>query len=227
MQHDEATHSACLDGLEAYITAQLVGQDYLRLFPGVAQHLDSCVACAESYALVYESRVAEAPSLASIAVPEPDLSFLHTSLAERLQRQIAAAVESFAPRRLRFTVSQALLDLFAPPPASAFALRGAASDTPLLDVTVDQAIADDVKIQLIVYPHRDTPDLCTVRSRVMVAGREWPDLVEIPVTLTVGGTQRLVYTDPWGEAIFDDVHKVDLAGLQIEVAVDDAPQTST
>jgi hypothetical protein len=61
----------------------------------------------------------------------------------------------------------------------------------------------------------------------MVAGREWPDLVEIPVTLTAGDTQRLLYTDPWGEAVFDDVPKVHLPGLQLDVAVDDAPQTST
>ena len=225
-QHDESAHSACLDSLEAYITAQLAGQDYIRLFPGIAQHLDSCVSCAESYGLVYESRVAEASALAAIIVPEPDLGFLRGSLAELLQRRIAAAVERVAPQRLRFTVSQALLDLFAPQSASALALRSAAGDELLLNVTVNQA-ADDVQIQLTVYPRRDAPDLCTVRSRVMVAGREWPDLVEIPVTLTAGGAQRQVYTDSWGEAIFDNVAKADLAGLQIDVAVDDAPQTST
>jgi hypothetical protein len=226
-QHDEAAHNVCLDGLEAYITAQIAGQDYLALFPSVARHLDSCVACAELYGLVYESRVTEASSLIAISVPEPDLQFLRAAPAELLQRRIAAAVERFGAQRLRFTLSQALLDLFAPQSVPAFALRGAAGDTPLLDVTVGQAAADDVQIQLTVYPRRDTLDLCTVRSRVMVAGREWPDLVEIPVTLTVGGSQRQVYTDPWGEAIFDDVPKVHLAGLQIDVAVGDAPQTST
>jgi hypothetical protein len=94
-------------------------------------------------------------------------------------------------------------------------------------VTVGQSAAEDVQVQLMVYQRRDAPDLCTVRSRVMVAGREWPDLVDSRVTLSFGGTQHERYTDPWGEAVFDNVPKADLAGIQIDVAVDDAPQTST
>ncbi|HEX6288857.1 MAG TPA: hypothetical protein VFZ66_06675 [Herpetosiphonaceae bacterium] len=225
LHHDQAAHSACLDVLEPYITAQLAGQDYIALFPIVTQHLDSCVACAEAYALVYEARLAEATDLLPIAVPAPALDFLRLSTADRLQRTLTAAIERLAERRLRFTLSQSLLDLLAPQ-RSEFALRGAAHE-PMLDVTVDQPFGDDTRLQVSVYRQRDAQDQCTVRSQVVLADREWPDLADLPVTLTVGGTQRRAHTDPWGEAVFENVPIDDVPGLQIEVDVDSPPQTST
>jgi hypothetical protein len=227
MQHDEAAHSACLDALEEYITAQLNQQAYLRLFPQVAQHLDSCVTCAEAYAVVYETRVAEATAFESIAVPEPVLDFLRLSPVDQLQRKLASAVERLAPHRFRFSLSQTLLDLLLPAQPSQFAFRSAATDAPLLDVTVDHVFADEIQIQLSVYQQRDAQDRCTVRARLGVAEREWPDLADIPVTLMMGGQQRHAQTDAWGEAVFDNVPKEDLAGIQIEIDVDDAPQTRT
>ncbi len=227
MQHDEAAHSACIDRLEEYIAAQLAGRDYMKLFPSVAQHLDSCVTCAEAYALVYDTRIAETTALYSIAVPEADLDFLRLTPADVLQRNLAAAIERLAPRRFRLTLSQPLLDLLSPLQPSALALRGAASEVPLLDLMVDEAAADGITIQLRVYQQRHAQDLCTVRSRLVLPDREWPDLADIPVTLTVGGQQRHIQTDPWGEAVFDDVPKADLAGIQIEIDVDNAPQTNT
>ena len=74
--HSETACTECLDGLEAYVTAQMDGENYLALHPEVAAHLDGCVACAESYALVYEGRLAEQQVPSPAHVPAWDLSFL-------------------------------------------------------------------------------------------------------------------------------------------------------
>jgi hypothetical protein len=80
-QHDQTTCDACLDQLEEYISAQLAGEDYTVLFPAVAPHLDSCAACAKSYALLYEVRLAENDVRVPASIPEPDFSFLQGSTA--------------------------------------------------------------------------------------------------------------------------------------------------
>lgn len=227
IQYNDSDHSACLDALEAYIAAQLAHRDYAALFPVVAQHLDSCVACAASYALVYEARVVDTAALAQINIPEPDLGFLQPSRALRLQRRLAEAVERIAPRQLRLTLSQPLLDLFLPPPTTGLALRSVSSDAPLLTMTLDQLRDQEIQIQLSVYQEREADDLCTLRTQLALADREWPDLAGISVAIRSGSTTRRVITDPWGEAVFSDVPKAALADLQIEVDGDSPPQTNT
>lgn len=227
IQHSEAEHSACLDALEGYIDAQLAQRDYVRLFPAVAQHLDSCVACAASYALIYDARTVEAPALDHIRVPEPNLGFLQPGRPALLQRRLREAVERITPQRLRVTLSQALLDLFLPPQTPALALRSIASDAPLLTMTLDQLGDEQLQILLSIYEEHGAPDLCTLRSQVTLADREWPDLAGMSVAITVGGAQRQATTDPWGEAVFACVPRTALDGLQIEVDVGSPPQTST
>src|SRR5689334_3871436 len=75
-QFDDAACAACLDGLEEYIADQAAGEDYLTRWPAVARHLDSCVACAEAYALLYELRVDIRAAPLPAGIPEADLSFL-------------------------------------------------------------------------------------------------------------------------------------------------------
>ncbi|MBV9789946.1 MAG: hypothetical protein JOZ51_17290 [Chloroflexi bacterium] len=225
LQHTETEHSACLDALEAYIDAQLARRDYARLFPSVAQHLDSCVACAASYALVYEARTADVTTLSQIRVPAPDLSFLQPDRATLLQRRLVEAVERIAPQRLRIRLSQALLDLL-PPPTPALALRSIASDIPLLSMTLDQP-ADAIQIQLSIYEEHDAPELCALRSQVSLDDREWPELAGIVVRIIIDGEQREATTDPWGEAVFAGVPRAALDGLQLEVNAGNPPQTST
>lgn len=226
-QHSETEHEACLDALEAYIDAQLAQRDYTRLFPAVAQHLDSCVACAASYALVYEARTADATTLSQIRVPEADLGFLQPDRASLLKRRLAAAVERVAPQRLRIRLSQTLLDLLSPPQTPALALRSIASDIPLLSMTLDQPGNEPIQIQLSIYEEHDAPALCTLRSQVSLADREWPDLAGIAVTISFSGEQREATTDPWGEAVFAGVPRAALDGLQVEVDAGSPPQTST
>ncbi|HEY0606472.1 MAG TPA: hypothetical protein VGD58_26345 [Herpetosiphonaceae bacterium] len=225
-QHTEAEHSACLDALEAYIDAQLARRDYTRLFPAVAQHLDSCVACAASYALVYEARTAEAAALNQIRVPEPDLGFLQPSGVALLRRRLAEAVERVTPQHMRIRLSQALLDLLSPQ-TPALALRSIATDVPLLTMTLDQPGDEQIQIQLSIYEQPDESELCTLRAQVTLADREWPELDGISVAITTGDTQRAATTDPWGEAVFADVPRAALDGLQIEVDAERPPQTST
>ena len=50
----EADCDRCLAQIDAYASSQLNNEPYREQFPWVAQHLDSCVACAEGYAQVYE-----------------------------------------------------------------------------------------------------------------------------------------------------------------------------
>ena len=226
LQHTETEHAACLDALEAYIDAQLARRDYARLFPPVAQHLDSCVACAASYALVYEARTADMTTLSQVRVPAPDLSFLQPDRATALKRRLAEAVERVAPQRLRIRLSQALLDLLLSPQMPALALRSVASDIPLLSMTLDQP-ADAIQIQLSIYEEHDAPELCTLRSQVSLADREWPELAGIVVRIAIDGEQREATTDPWGEAVFAGIPRSALDGLQIEVDAGSPPQTST
>lgn len=226
-QHTEAEHSACLDALEAYIDAQLAQRDYVRLFPAVARHLDSCVACAASYALVYDARIVDAAALSQIRAPEPDLSFLQPSRPDLLRRRLGEAVERVAPQHLRVRLSQALLDLLLPPQTPALALRSIASDAPLLTMTLDQPGDEQIQIQLSIYEQHDTPDLCTLRAQVTLADREWPELEGIAVAITAGDMQRAATTDPWGEAVFAGIPRAALDGLQIEVDAGSPPQTST
>ncbi|HEY0734793.1 MAG TPA: hypothetical protein VGD69_07780 [Herpetosiphonaceae bacterium] len=226
-QHTEAEHGACLDALEAYIDAQLARRDYMRLFPAVAQHLDSCVACAASYALVYDARTAEAAALDQIRVPAPDLGFLQPSGVALLRRRLEEAVERVTPQHMRIRLSQALLDLLLPPQTPALALRSIAADAPLLTMTLDQLGDEQIQIQLSIYEQPDVPELCTLRAQVTLADREWPELDGISVAITAGDTQRAATTDPWGEAVFADVPRAALDGLQIEVDAGSPPQTST
>lgn len=224
-QHTEAEHSACLNALEAYIDAQLARRDYMRLFPAVAQHLDSCVACAASYALVYDARTVHAAALDQIRVPEPNLSFLQPRGTDLLRR-LAEAVERVAPQHVRVRLSQALLDLL-PPQTPALALRSIASDAPLLTMTLDPPGDEQIQIQLSIYEQHDAPELCTLRAQVTLADREWPELEGIAVLITFGDTQRAATTDPWGEAVFAGIPRAALDGLQIEVDAGSPPQTST
>ena len=66
-QPDPAACERCLDKLEAYCQAELSGASGAAVDPETARHLDACVACAESYALLYEAL------LYSAAVPEPPM----------------------------------------------------------------------------------------------------------------------------------------------------------
>ena len=221
---DDIACVACLDQLEAYVNAQLAGDNYLALFPAVVQHLDSCVDCAESYALLYEVRLAEntAPLPAVAAEPEYMLS-----AATRLREALRQAVEHTG-MRIRLTLTQTLLDALPTIQTPAPTLRaGTSSNAPSIDLDLDDRASPVSRLRLTMHPVTGATESYSVRVQVALYDRAWPDLADIAVTLQYGGTQRHALTDPWGEAVFDDVPATALVGLQLEVDAGTAPPIST
>ncbi len=172
--------SACatiLDQLDAYVAAQIDGADYAASRPDVAWHLDSCVECAEAYALFYEARLAEQRAPAPQRIPAPDLSFLPErprapASAVSLRAAIEAAVERVG-EGLRLRLSQALLDLLPPPSGPALALRaGAEPGAPLFDLELDAPAEPIERLQLTAYRQAAPPGHCALRVRLKLRGRD-------------------------------------------------------
>jgi len=88
----------CLDHLDAYVVAQLAGEDYLAFYSNVALHLDLCSECADAYARVYELELAELEGSLPRPeqIPAPDLSFLQAAKKRsRPERGTQAPILSF------------------------------------------------------------------------------------------------------------------------------------
>jgi hypothetical protein len=226
-QPDDAACTACLDSLEAYVEAQLAGDDHVARWPAVATHLDACVACAESYALLYAARLA-APT-APARLPTPDLSFLQASAAgplapaalraqrrtTRLREAVASAVMR-AGAQLRLTLSRPLLDLLPPPAGPALAFRSSAGPA-LFELALDQRGDAIERLILSAYADDQAAERCIVRVQVALHEREWPDLAGVPVVVHAGDERRTATTDAWGEAVFEDVPITALPELVVEV----------
>ena len=207
----------CLAQLHDYVLAQLNGEDYRQQFAWTAVHLDGCVACAEAYALVYETALAEAqghlPQPAH--TPEPDLSFLQPApwlTAFRAALEVSAA-------RLTLQLNDTLLTLLAPQPelAATRAVDDGRYTPRLLELTPDQAAAAAVPFTLAAYADRQQPDLCLVEITVQPPGQSWPDLGGRAVTLRAAGQTITAATDDWGTAVFPDIPRSALTALRIEI----------
>jgi hypothetical protein len=205
---DPAACERCLDALEAYCAAQIAGGGPAQ--PEIASHLDRCVACAESYALLYESLLAGDQIPEPAQYPTPDLAFLREG-APTLAAALAQAVER-AGGVVRLRLSQLLLDLLPPP---ALALRSAAG--PLMEITISTP-GELIEGLTVTAQPEGQGDRCTLSVRVAIAEREWPELAGVVVRLTVGGALRQATTDVWGEALFPQVPRAMLSAAQIEVA---------
>jgi hypothetical protein len=222
-QPDDAACTACLDALEEYVNTQLAGDDQVARWPEVANHLDACVACAESYALLYAARLAAPVTPASL--PGPDLSFLQVSAAgplapaalrdqRRMARLRAAVVQAGA--RLRVTLSRSLLDLLPPPAGPALAFRSG-SGVALFELMLDELEGAIERLTLSAYADDEAAERCVVRVQVALRGRQWPDLVGVPVVLQAADERRAATTDAWGEAVFEAVPATALPELVVEV----------
>jgi hypothetical protein len=228
----------CLDALEAYVEAQLAGRDYAALQPEVARHLDQCVACAEAYALIYEARLAEVALPAQARIPAPDVGFLEPSVVGRITpdqlrarrtpdlRDLVRRSIAQLGATLRVTFSHTLLDaLSATPQTPTLAYREQPQQAPLYDIVIDNPTPDVEQLQMTVHPDLQSTDRCTLRVRVALPGRDWPDLAGIAVLARLSGVKHHATTDPWGEAIISDLPLADLPELHVEVIA--APPTST
>lgn len=207
---DPTACKTCLDQIDDYIAAQLAGADYTGLFPEVADHLDACVACAAAYARLYElERLAVLPDPAEI--PEPDLSrLLQKSLRSVLARQMQRGRE-----RLQLRLSEVLLTLLVPSPASA-ATRSAGRDHRLrYRLSRKQASEVDLPFRFQVYEDGERPGLGLVEVTVEPPGQSWPDLGGRTVFLSYEGERRRETTDAWGVAVFRDVPLAQLGAATV------------
>jgi hypothetical protein len=221
---DEADCALCLNQLEDYVQTQLRGAAYQPQFAWTARHLDSCVACAAAYALLYEVGLAEAngrlPHPAH--TPAPDLSFLQSQPGWLATLRAALTA---APERLSLQLNEALARLLAPAPAPA--LTRAVGDgryTPkLLELTPDQAQEAALPFTLTAYADRQQPDRCLVEITVQPPGQSWPDLGGYQVTLAAGEQIFTGKTDDWGTAVFFGIPLAKLNDLKIEVMFSNSP----
>jgi hypothetical protein len=236
---DDEACQACLGQLDEYIAAQLAGEDYVARFANVAVHLDACPDCAGAYARLYELERAETVNglPQPDQLPDPDLGFLRHPAEEPLSpttRQASLKAPDLAQQlrhairrpgeRLTLQLSADLLALLRPSPTAL--LTRAPADTERYGeilLSLEPAMVPDLDIPLTLTAYRDAhqPEMCLVEAVVEPAGRSWPDLSGIQVTLHLAGEKREAITDAWGVASFEGVRINDLAGMALEVTLTD------
>ena len=219
-QPDEADCRLCLSQLHDYVMAQQAGEAYRSEFAWTAQHLDSCVACAEAYGTLYETLLAEArgalPQPAALAAP--DLSFL-TAVSD-LPALLSRAIRQMG-QRFTLQLNAALNNLLTPPPHAALT-RSAEEGRygrKLLELTPDQVPEAVIPLTLAAFTDRERPDYCLVEVTVEPPGLSWPDLGGQTVTLAAGDKSWAAQTDEWGTAVFPDILILDLDTLFLDVVL--------
>lgn len=213
----------CLAQLPDYIPAQNDPATDLAQFAWIRRHLDSCVACAQSYAQLYELLLADNQNALRqpATIPAPDLSFL--TAVPSLPRLLENAWRRTG-QQLTLQLSESLNNLLAPPPQPA--LRSAGDDRyfpPLLKLTPEQLPQTAVPLTLTAYTDQAQPGYCLVELTVEPPGRSWPDLAGNEVTLTADDRTRRAVTDEWGTAVFADWPILDLDGLRIDITLTPPP----
>jgi hypothetical protein len=225
-QPDAETCQACLEHLDEYIAAQLAGERYVERYPEIALHLDACLECASAYARLYEIEVAAEEGLPQPKyIPAPDLSFLSThntspdpisNWIDRLRSSIQRTGD-----QLVFQLSSELLSWLRPLPVLA-TTRSAGSEQygeVLLALEPDEELQAEIPFRLNVCRDAYQPDHCLVEVTVAPVGRSWPELGDIPVSLTVGGQVHQAMTDAWGLACFEAIAIRDLDQMRVEITL--------
>lgn len=220
-QATEADCQLCLSQLHDYVVAQQSGEDYREQFGWAARHLDSCVACAEAYGLLYEIMLAETTNRLSQPdkIPAPDLSFLTAvpPLPTLLQQAIRQTRQ-----RITIQLNKALTALLVPLPQTALT-RSAGNERysrKLLELTPAQVPEVSLPLTLAAYADAQRPGFCLVEVALEPPGVSWPDLGGWAITLAAGEKSWHAQTDEWGTAVFPDVRMIDLDTLLVNVAID-------
>lgn len=208
----------CLAAAETYATAQLNGDDYQQQFPWIAQHLDSCVDCAQVYAHLYELMWAENNGRLAqpTTIPEPDLSFLNPapSLRETLQIALHRTQE-----QITLQLNAALFALLQPTTSPSLARGGEDGrfGQQLLALTPEQTPAAALPFSLAAYADTQNPEQCLVEVTVELPGVSWPDLGGYKVVLQYTNKEETAVTDDWGIAVFTDIPQTELPQLRLEI----------
>lgn len=218
---DPLACDACEQALDMYVEAQLAGHIDTNDWSTVAAHLDACVRCSETYALLYELRLAEARGPVPASIPSFALDFLPVvkpsvvtagiSLREALRDAVTTNSQ-----RLRIRLSLALLALVPPPASPLGALRSAGEQIPLYELILENEGPFE-RVRLIVHPQSDQPEQRSLHIQVEMHGRSWPDLGDLPVRIDTNSGRRESLTDAWGEVVFDHVAAEVIPELAIEV----------
>jgi hypothetical protein len=225
-QPDDSACSACVAKLDEYVAAQLRGEDYLQTYADVARHLDSCLDCANAYALLYDLELAGATLPQPDQLPQPDLSFLEPAIAnttasptfgEKLRAALEQTVGGF-----ELQLSPAFFAGLAPQPAFS-ALRGSDESQRygerLFSLDPDEESTATFPLMLAAYRDNANRDLCLLEVTTTPPGRSWPELEGIQVTLHAENNTWKGHTDAWGLASFEGIPLALLDQLLIEVVL--------
>lgn len=219
-QPTEADCQRCIEQLPDYVEVQLADGAYQMQFPVVVQHLDSCVACAEAYARVYEVGRAERngrlPQPAHI--PAPDLSFL--GISPSLWAVLQTALQQ-TQTRLTLQLDAALAALLTPAPSLALTRSGddARFGEQILSLIPDLVPETQLPFSLATYADKENEALCLVEITVEPPGLSWPDLGGSNVVLSYGDVVLTGTTDDWGTAVFANIPRADLENLHLEIQI--------
>ena len=224
---------ACQADLAAYVEAELDGQPAAGLFPTVAEHLETCVACRQEHGELKslftserQGRFEQPPMPAAF-----DFGYLQIGPFSEERSNLTATASSREPAparqpwrldtlgRLVIQFSADLLRSLQPPLLQPSYLKG---DVP---ASLNYALTgqlDDLNVRINVEPSRRDPQRTTVEVEVDIPSRGgWPNLAGNTVTLRRGAEQLLEEqeTDAFGRALFEDVSVEDLPLLVFEIAV--------
>lgn len=213
-----------LPRLDAYIAAQLAGEDYLARYADIALHLDRCETCADSYARLYELEVALAGDtlLVPQAIPAPDLSFLSRPSAQSANSllELLADAVCTTTNTIRLQLTADLLALLQPhqtAPLTRSSLDDARYGEVLYELQPEQLSTSIMPIKLTAYRDSLHPEQCLLEVIVMPPGVSWPNLAGYSVTLQQDDDHMTHTTDAWGVAAFPEIPIARLSGVALHI----------
>src|SRR3954453_3759946 len=144
------------------------------------RHLDSCVTCAESYAMMYDGMLAEQHGFVVEKFPALDLSFLSerrsgaasdtmTTRVERMAARLRELIEVAVDRtgdRLRLALNDAMLQLLPMQLKAAPVRGGEESGTPLVDLLLDEPEQEITRFALTATAQLHDPHRCLIAAHI-------------------------------------------------------------
>ena len=221
-EEDILTCEQCDQQIEKYVEASFDKVE-LESFKDVRIHLEQCPRCAKNYAELY--MVAELATMTEIKMPsnkpEFDLSFLEP------KTDIPTIINKWGHLIIKFS-----RELLQPRNPISYATVAVRSDE--LALSVDSSDSnynftmeiDGKRLVVIVRREdlQDTPEKCTIIVEIDTPEEDdWIDWEGKEIVLRRQG--REIYkqhTDPFGQAIFENVIIQDLQQLQVDIQLEDA-----
>jgi hypothetical protein len=218
-EEDLLTCRECEALLPDYREAEMAGEAGGTRWRPVARHLEQCPSCAaEDKALSDFMGIAAAGwDLAPSPKPwTPNLSFLPPA---------PTAQESGLPWHLNklghvvVQFSQALIDSWRPPQLAAGLKKSPGSSQILYQFSLQTGAVEDCEFSITAEAKRNDPARCTVVVEVQIPSLGgWPHWAGTEVILKRDSLElERQATDPFGQAVFEDIATVDLPQLTWEI----------